>query len=58
VAGGSLDRKASAGSTVASLSEGGSEAASGNGYDSDQNTFDWLVRLVRQPQNKAGAVEP
>ena len=32
--------------------------AKGNGFDSDQNAIDWLVRLVRQPQNKAAGVEP
>ena len=58
VVGGSLERKASAGSTAASLGEGGSEAAKGNGYDSDQNALDWVLRLVRQPQNKASGSDP
>ena len=58
VAGGSVERKASASSTAASLAVGGAQELAGNGFDSEINAVDWLIRAVRQPQNKASQKEP
>ncbi len=55
--GGSLERKANAGSTAASM-EGGSDALSGNNRDSDDNGADFVLRRVREPQNRASGSEP
>jgi hypothetical protein len=57
VATGSLERKASVGSTVASMTAG-TDALAGNGFDSEVNAADWLIRNVRQPQNKTSLTEP
>jgi hypothetical protein len=53
----SLERKASAASTAASM-ETGADAALGNNYDSNNNANDFVLRPVRQPQNKSSAPEP
>ncbi len=57
----SVERKASATSDPTSMSSGGSEVANGNGYDSDDNSLDFIVRSP-EPQNSAspteGAVNP
>ncbi|RKH54821.1 amidohydrolase family protein [Corallococcus llansteffanensis] len=55
--GGSTERKALAGSTAASMSVGGADAAAGNGYDSDDNSVDFLPRTERQPQNAQSPAE-
>jgi hypothetical protein len=52
----SIERKATATSTSATMS--GSEAAAGNGYDSNDNASDWVTRAVRQPQSTASPAEP
>ncbi|WP_199242967.1 DUF4215 domain-containing protein [Vitiosangium sp. GDMCC 1.1324] len=51
IAGGSLERKAYASSTAASMSTGGADATKGNGYDSDDNSADFVTRTTRDPQN-------
>ncbi|MCX2575008.1 lamin tail domain-containing protein [Pedobacter sandarakinus] len=46
----SVERKASAGSTAVTLSIGGSEEFAGNGYDSDDNAIDFVIKTAN-PQN-------
>ncbi|MFY1829992.1 lamin tail domain-containing protein [Myxococcus fulvus] len=53
---GSFERKATVSSTAATM-EGGSDAAAGNGYDSDDNASDFILRTQRQPQNSASPTE-
>ncbi|GGG92532.1 lamin tail domain-containing protein [Pedobacter zeae] len=48
----SVERKASAGSTAASLATGGSEEFAGNGYDSDDNSADFVAQTPK-PQNSS-----
>ncbi|PTL78609.1 lamin tail domain-containing protein [Vitiosangium sp. GDMCC 1.1324] len=55
--GGSLERKAVSTSTSASMGVGGADAARGNGYDSDNNSQDFVTRATRDPQNSASAAE-
>jgi large repetitive protein len=57
VAGGSLERKALATSTSASLGSGGADEFKGNGFDSDDNSFDFVTRSVCGPQNSASPAE-
>lgn len=54
--GASIERKASMGSTSATMA--GSDAALGNGWDSNDNVSDWVTRGSREPQNTASAPEP
>ncbi len=55
----SVERKAAAASTAATLGPGGAEEFDGNGYDSDDNSADFIVRLSgREPQNASSPVEP
>lgn len=55
----SVERKASASSTAASLAAGGADALAGNGWDSDDNAADFVVQSNgRNPQNTASAPEP
>ncbi|WP_375770547.1 lamin tail domain-containing protein [Archangium gephyra] len=56
-AGGSLERKALATSTAASMATGGADAAKGNGYDSNDNSVDFLQRATRDPQNSSSPTE-
>ncbi|MFL5352879.1 amidohydrolase family protein [Archangium sp.] len=56
VAAGSFERKAYANSTATTMSAGGSDAAKGNGYDSDNNAADFVVRPTRDPQNASSGV--
>ncbi|MCY1036546.1 amidohydrolase family protein [Corallococcus sp. BB11-1] len=55
--GGSLERKAKATSTSATMGEGGADAALGNGYDTDDNSTDFVTRAVRQPQSSKSPTE-
>jgi len=48
----SVERKASAASTAASLATGGAEEFAGNGYDSDDNSADFVAQ-VPTPQNSS-----
>jgi hypothetical protein len=56
VAGSSYERKAVATSTAASM-ETGADATAGNGYDSNDNSKDFVIRATRGPQNKASGTE-
>ncbi|RYZ40697.1 MAG: amidohydrolase [Myxococcaceae bacterium] len=55
--GGSLERKAKATSTSATMGAGGADETLGNGYDTDDNSTDFVTRAARQPQNSKSAVE-
>lgn len=54
--GASIERKASATSTSATMS--GSEATAGNGRDTNDNAADWVTRAAREPQNTSSSPEP
>ncbi|RKH56660.1 amidohydrolase family protein [Corallococcus aberystwythensis] len=49
--GGSIERKARATSTAATMGAGGADELAGNGEDSDNNASDFVPRTTRQPQN-------
>ena len=54
----SVERKASALSTAGSMATGGVDASAGNGYDSDNNAADFVLRTARDPQSSKSTVEP
>ncbi len=55
----SIERKASASSTAESLGAGGAEEFAGNGYNSGNNSADFIVQNKnRSPQNSSSPVEP
>ncbi|MFY0563908.1 lamin tail domain-containing protein [Archangium lansingense] len=54
---GSFERKAYVTSTVASMASGGADVAKGNGYDSDNNSTDFVLRTVRDPQSSKSPTE-
>ncbi|MCZ7557994.1 MAG: phospholipase D-like domain-containing protein [Bacteroidia bacterium] len=55
----SLERKANATSTAASLAAGGSDARAGNGWDSNNNAADFVLQSNgRNPQNSTSPAEP
>ncbi len=61
VEGGSLERKAHAGSTESSMSPGGTDATAGNGCDTDDNETDFVLHNhfdETNPQNSASPTEP
>jgi hypothetical protein len=53
----SLERKAKPGATAASMAPGGSDAGSGNGWDSNSNTADFVVQSSPDPQNSSSPAE-
>ncbi|MBF5042994.1 lamin tail domain-containing protein [Aggregicoccus sp. 17bor-14] len=55
--GGSLERKAYAGSTSATMAVNGSDEFKGNSTDTGVNKNDFVTRAIRQPQNSASATE-
>ncbi|MFL5354509.1 lamin tail domain-containing protein [Archangium sp.] len=55
--GGSLERKAVSTSTSATMAVGGTDASRGNGYDTDNNSTDFVTRAARQPQSSTSATE-
>ncbi|RKH42618.1 lamin tail domain-containing protein [Corallococcus sicarius] len=55
--GGSLERKAVSTSTSATLAVGGTDAARGNGQDTNNNSVDFVIRVTRQPQSSTSPVE-
>lgn len=55
-AAGSIERKASATSTSATMA--GTEASAGNGRDTNDNGADFVTRAAREPQNTASTPEP
>ncbi|MBN2202531.1 hypothetical protein JW777_11290, partial [bacterium] len=61
VEGGSLERKAHAGSTGPSMSPDGPDACAGNGCDTDDNESDFVLHnhfAETNPQNSASPAEP
>ncbi|WP_434382805.1 lamin tail domain-containing protein [Melittangium boletus] len=56
-AGGSLERKAVSTSTSATMATGGADALRGNGYDTDDNSTNFVTRAVRDPQNASSPTE-
>ncbi len=55
----SFERKATIGSTAASMGAGGADAARGNGVDTDVNADDFVLREKRDPQSlQSGVTEP
>jgi hypothetical protein len=55
--GGSLKRKASASSTSATIAAGGAEAAKGNGYDTNDNSVDFVVKSIAGPSNSSSPLK-
>ncbi len=53
----SLERKALSTSTAITMAVGGVDQFKGNGYDTNNNSTDFVLRLVSQPQNSAGGTE-
>lgn len=53
----SMERKALSTSTSASMAIGGIDEIKGNGFDSNDNSTDFVLRLVSQPQNSSSAIE-
>jgi len=53
----SIERKANASSTSASMQTGGSDRLAGNGYDSNENGADFVPRPA-EPQNSSNIPEP
>lgn len=53
----SVERKASSVATAANMAGGGSYASSGNGYNSYNNSFDFVSRTTPDPQNNLSAAE-
>ncbi len=58
VNGGSVERKANASSTSESMNIGGTDEFLGNGWDTDNNSLDFIQRRVSQPQNASFPPEP
>lgn len=56
--GSSIERKANNLSTDITMSPGGVDEFAGNGYDSDNNAQDFVVRVASQPQHSASYKEP
>jgi hypothetical protein len=54
----SFERKANAASTPASMSAGGADERAGNRYDSGDNSVDFVVRPMREPQSSMSPAEP
>jgi hypothetical protein len=57
-AGKSIERKANASSSIASMIIGGIDEFLGNGEDSDNNLNDFIVRDLPQPQTASSSAEP
>ncbi len=55
---GSLERKANASSTSASMAAGGTDELKGNGQDTNVNANDVVTRATRQPQSRSAPAEP
>lgn len=54
----SVERKAFATSTATTMAAGGSDDLKGNGYDSNDNSADFFVPTVVNPQNSSSPTEP
>ncbi len=55
---GSIERKANGNSTDKTMVIGGLDEKAGNGLDGDNNLTDFILRVARNPQNKASGSEP
>lgn len=53
----SIERKAYTSSTSSSMAPGGSDESKGNGFDSDINSSDFILRTLSQPQNSGNSTE-
>lgn len=58
LANGSVERKANSLSTPETMGPSGSDEQAGNGEDTDNNSADFIVRTVSDPQNSNSAIEP
>lgn len=56
VSGQSIERKAYSTSTISSMTSG-ADVSKGNGEDSNNNSIDFILRAVSQPQNSSSAIE-
>lgn len=56
-AGSSTERKALSTSTASSMTGAGSDIVKGNGYDTNNNSSDFILRPTSQPQNSSSPVE-
>lgn len=54
----SAERKADSASTALSLGPGGGQQFSGNGWDSNNNSTDFVAQTAITPQNSLGSIEP
>lgn len=52
-----LERKALSNSTASSMAAGGADEFKGNGYDTDNNSTDFVLRSTSQPQNTTSSTE-
>lgn len=57
-AGQSVERKANSSSTSESMRAGGDDEFEGNSEDTDNNSEDFILREVSQPQNSQSNIEP
>jgi len=57
VAGNTFERKAQEGSTSEDMVNG-QDRLKGNGYDSDNNSLDFIIRAIGDPQNSQSLKEP
>ena len=53
----SMERKAYSSSTITSMTTGGTHETKGNGFDSDNNSTDFILRPTSQPQNSLSPTE-
>jgi hypothetical protein len=58
ISGGSVERKAQSSSSDVTMGLGGTDEFAGNGWDTDDNSADFLERTVSQPQNSLSTIEP
>ncbi len=54
----SVERKAKSTSTSATMESGGEDEFLGNGYDTNNNANDFIVRSTKDPQNSSSPPEP
>ncbi|MGC8928828.1 MAG: lamin tail domain-containing protein, partial [Myxococcota bacterium] len=54
----SVERKARNTSIAATMQSGGIDEFLGNGYDTDNNANDFIVRDTKEPQNSSSPPEP
>jgi len=54
----SIERKANSLATNTTMQIGGTDEFNGNGFDTDDNESDFILRAIPQPQNQANPEEP